>query len=143
MPDTVEQTADLEPSDSGPSDSGSNRDKNLLEWTVTALGVAIVLSALGYFSYAWATMGDAQAELVIELAAPQQVGDIIEVPVTVRNEGSRVAEAAVVEVCGEPDSCAQLTFDYVPFKSKVEGRVGLDAPLNATLSSRMVSYRKP
>lgn len=126
------------------SGSGSSKDKNALEWSVTIVGAALVLSALGYFVYSWATMpDDQQAELVIELKEPRTVNGILEVPIEVRNEGARVAEAAVVEVCSGPESCAQVTFDYIPFKSMVKGQVGLEAPLAQPLTSRMVSYRKP
>ena len=130
----------------GPESSGdgSSEDKNALEWAITIVGAALVLFAFGYFVYSWITMPDEQkAELVIEMKEPSTVGGIVEIPVEVRNEGARVAEAAVVEVCAGPDSCAQLTFDFVPFKSTVKGRVGLSAPLQQPLTSRMVSYREP
>lgn len=138
-------TSNTSSSGSGPESSGGgwSKDKNVLEWAVTAVGAVIVLFAFSYFVYSWLTMPDQESELVIEMQEPKRVEDIVEIPIEVRNEGSRVAEAAVVEVCAGPESCAQVTFDYIPFKSTVKGQVGLNAPLSQPLSSRMVSYRKP
>lgn len=130
--------------DSGSDQNGSeSKDKNALEWVVTGLGAAIVLFVLGYLSYQFLAGSNTPADLVIALGAPEVQGTTAEVPVTVRNRGSRVAEAAVVEVCAGPESCAQLTFDYVPFESELTGTVGLEAPLTAPLTTRVVSYRDP
>ncbi len=54
-----------------------------------------------------------------------------------------MAEAVVVEVCAGPDACAQVTFEYVPYQSKTTGTVGLEAPLRAPLTTRVVSYVDP
>lgn len=130
--------------DSNGEQSGSeSKDKNALEWVVTGLGAAIVLFVLGYLSYQFLAGSNTPADLVIELGTPEVQGTTAEIPVTVRNRGSRVAEAAVVEVCAGPESCAQLTFDYVPFESELTGTVGLEAPLTAPLTTRVVSYRDP
>lgn len=130
--------------DSNGEQSGpEGKDKNALEWVVTGLGAAIVLFVLGYLSYQFLAGPTTPADLVIEVGAPEVQGTTAEIPVTVRNRGSRVAEAAVVEVCAGPESCAQLTFDYVPFESELTGTVGLEAPLTAPLTTRVVSYRDP
>ena len=128
--------------DSG-GDSGSDKGKNWLEWTVTIAGALLVLFVLGFLTYQWVTDDGQPAELSISLGAPAQDGGTVEIPVEVKNDGQKVAEAAVVEVCAGPEACAQLTFDYVPFQSTVTGSVGLEAPLAAPLTTRMVSYRNP
>ena len=130
-------------SDGGNSDREGGKGKNWLEWTVTLAGAILVLLVLGFLAYEWASSTGQPAELTVALGAPSVEGAAVEIPVTVRNEGAKVAEAAVVEVCAGPGSCAQLTFDYVPFKSEVSGEVGLEAPLTEPLSSRVVSYRNP
>ncbi len=67
---------------------------------------------------------------------------MVMVPVEVRNQGDRVAVGAQVEVCAGT-ACSQLTFDYVPFGSTVSGTAGLEAPLAAPPTARVVSYRDP
>lgn len=124
-------------------DSGSSEKKNWLEWSVTIAGAVLVLFVVGFLAYSWATSTDEPADLRVSLDAPRANGSTMEIPVTVQNEGPRVAEAAVIEVCAGPENCGQLTFDYVPFKSKVDGAVGLEAPLEAQPTSRVVSFRNP
>ncbi|MGB3542467.1 hypothetical protein [Rubrivirga sp.] len=142
--DDSDGSAPGEPSEDGSDEeSGSDEGKNWLEWTITAVGAAVVLFVIGFLGYEWYTATDQPAELVVELGEITRDGDVVEVPVTVTNEGYKVAEAAVIEVCAGSDTCAQLTFAYVPFDSEVTGRVGLGAPLDAPLTSRVVSFRNP
>ena len=130
------------PSDESPS-NGSTPKRNALEWTLTTLGAVLVVGILGYLVYEWVAGATGPAELVITTGPPEIRHGTAEIPVEVRNEGARVAEAAVVEVCAGPDSCSEIHFDYVPFGSKVEGTVGLEAPLAGPVTTRMVSFRKP
>lgn len=123
--------------------TGGKEEKNALEWAMTLLGAALVLFVVGFLTYQLFAGTDRPAELQIRLGEPRTNGSTVEVPVTVRNEGGRVAEAAVVEVCAGPESCAQLTFDYLPFESEFEGVMGLEAPLQAPLTTRVVSFRNP
>lgn len=128
---------------SGGSDSGADKGKNWLEWTITIAGAALVLFVVGFLIYEWATTTGESADLQVSLGTPTVSDATVEIPVEVKNEGDRVAEAAVVEVCAGPESCAQITFDYVPFKSAVSGTVGLEAPLQAAPTTRVVSFRDP
>lgn len=120
-----------------------SQDKNVLEWAVTAAGALIVLFVLGFFVYELVAGASGPARLVVTLGAPEVEGATADVPVEIRNEGERVAEHAVVEVCAGPENCAEITFDYVPYQSKLTGTVGLEAPLGAAPTSRVVSYRDP
>ena len=65
------------------------------------------------------------------------------IPIEARNEGDHVAEAATVEVCAGPESCGEVSFSYIPKGSTRSGIVGLNAPLEAPVTTRVVSYRKP
>ena len=126
-----------------PQPDGSPPQRNALEWTLTILGAALVLGISGYLVYEWVAGATGPAELVITTGTPEIRGGTAEIPVEIRNDGARVAEAAVVEVCAGPNACSEIHFDYVPFGSTVEGTVGLEAPLAAPVTSRMVSFRKP
>lgn len=134
------------PGADGPNDGEAttgSQDKNALEWTVTVAGALIVLFVLGFFVYELVAGASGPARLVVSLGEPAVEGAASNVPVEIRNEGERVAELAVVEVCAGPENCAEITFDYVPYQSKLTGTVGLEAPLGAAPTSRVVSYRDP
>ena len=133
---------DAPPAPDADAPAGSE-DKNALEWAVTGAGALIVLFVLGFFVYELVAGASGPAELVVRLGEPALDGATVEVPVEVRNTGERVAEAAVVEVCAGPEACAEITFDYVPYQSKLTGVVGLEAPLPGPLTTRVVSYRDP
>ena len=124
-------------------DSGADKGKNWLEWTITALGGALVVLVLGFLIYEWATATGEPADLRVSLGEIESDGSFVEIPVTVENQGGKVAEAAVIEVCAGPDACSEVTFDYIPFKSTVTGSVGFRAPLRAAPTTRVVSYRNP
>ncbi|WP_412069670.1 hypothetical protein [Rubrivirga sp. IMCC43871] len=149
--------SDSDPSDSGngsggsgdgsgssdSSGSGSDKDKNWLEWTITALGGALVVFVLGFLIYEWATDTGQAADLRVSLGELQADSSFVEIPVTVENQGGKVAVAAVIEVCAGPDACSEVTFAYIPFKSTVTGSVGFRAPLAAPPTTRVVSYGNP
>lgn len=123
-----------------------DQGKNWLEWTVVVLGSLIVLAVAGYLAYETVRSGSAPPQLVVDLGSPERHGDVLEVPLTVRNTGGRVARETTVEVCAAGPSgagtCALLTFDFVPHGSRRQGRVGLRTPLADGLQSRIVSYRE-
>ena len=124
-------------------ESDQPEGKSPLEWTVTGIGVLVVLFVVGFFVYEWVSREDAPADLVVSLGSPAAKGASVEVPVEVENVGRTVAQVAVVEVCAGEASCAQITFDYVPYGSRVAGVIGLAAPLGGPLTSRVVSFVEP
>ena len=126
--------------DSTDSEDSPPQKRNALEWTVFGFGVAIVAGVLGFLVYQLVAGSDEPADLRITMGPPDTVRGTVLVPVTVDNEGDRVAEEAVVEVCAA-DACGELTFTYVPQGSSREGVVGLEAPLGGPLRGRVVSYR--
>ena len=127
-----------DPDDTDP-DGGQRR--NALEWAVSAAGLVIVLGVVGFLAYHAIAGSDEPAELVVTLEAPRPQRGTVLVPLTVENRGDRVAEAALIEVCAGPASCAEITFRYVPQGSTRTGMVGLAEPLAAPLETRVVSYR--
>lgn len=152
MPDTPQHasgdtTSDEPHGDEGGDDTTSDQDEqsdhgsNGLEWAVFALGVAITLSVIGYLGVQIATGSDEPAHLVVSLQPPETRAGTVFIPLEVKNEGERVAEEAVIEVCAGADSCGEVTFRYVPKGSTRSGVVGLDAPLMERPTSRVVAYR--
>ena len=136
-----DSTSDTSTSDASTSDASNDVKRNALEWVTFAVGVALTLGVIGFLVYQMVAGSDEPPDLVIELGAPDTRRGTTLVPVTVRNEGDRVAEAAVIEVCAGPDACAELSFTYVPQGSKRTGEVGFEAPLPGPLRTRVVSYR--
>ena len=130
-------------------DAGGDRarGKNALEWSVVALGAAVVLFTFGYLTYKIFGGADDPPDLYVELGEPRQRGGadttraLVLVPVTVSNRGGLVAQGATVEVCAGPE-CAQLDFPFVPHGSRRKGQLGFRAPLAGPLSARVVSYRE-
>jgi len=139
--DSTDDTSDDSAEDGSAGDS--SQDKNVLEWTVTAAGALIVLFVVGFFVYELVAGASGPADLVVTLGNAKVDSLTVEVPVEVTNEGQKVAEHAVVEVCAGPGACAQISFDYVPYQSTVTGVVGLEAPLAAPLTARVASYVDP
>ena len=129
------------PDASASEDASADQDRNALEWATFGLGVLITLAVIGFLTYQLVAGSDEPADLAVELGAPDVRRGTALVPVTVRNRGDRVAEAAVVEVCAGLDDCAELSFTYVPQASTRTGEVGFGVPLAGPLRTRVVSYR--
>ena len=127
--------------DDASTDDADGEKRNALEWVTFAVGVALTLSVIGFLVYQMAVGSDEPPDLVIELGAVDVRRSTALVPVTVRNEGDRVAEGATVEVCAGPDDCAELSFPYVPQGSTRTGELGFGLPLGGALQARVVSYR--
>ena len=86
---------------------------------------------------------DEPADVRVEISGPTIEGEFAVFDVEARNEGDRVAEEAIIEVCAGPEACGEVSFTYIPQGSKRSGVVGLPAPLEAPVTTRVVSYRKP
>lgn len=141
MPDASDSSPADSANDAPDDDAQNGVERNALEWATFAVGVAITVGVIGFLVYQMVAGSDEPADLVIELGAPEIRRGTALVPVTVRNEGDRVAEGATIEVCAGPDDCAELSFAYVPQSSKRTGEVGFSAPLAGPLVTRVVSYR--
>lgn len=143
MADSASDTKESGDSDSGSANSGGSgsQKKNALEWTVSGIGLLIVLTVVGFQIYQIVAASDEPPDLHVTLDDPTRQRGTVMIPLTVENKGDQVAEGAVIEVCAGPESCAQVTFRYVPQGSTRTGTVGLSAPLAGPLETRVVSYR--
>ena len=98
---------------------------------------------MGYMGYQVVAGSDEPADIQVTVQQTSESGQFVIIPIEAENNGDRVAEAALVEVCAGPESCGEVTFTYIPRGSKRSGVVGLNAPLEAPITTRVVSYRKP
>ena len=122
--------------------SGDGEGKNAVEWGMVILGGAIVLFTFGYLIVKIIGGADQPPDLRITLGTPETQGDLVLVPVEVKNEGGSVAQKATIEVCAGEAECAQLDFPFVPHKAVRKGQLGFSAPLAGPLRSRVMSYRE-
>ena len=127
----------------------SKLQKNWVEWTVFAVGLVFVASALSYLVYDGATMGSEPPSLEVRLGTPEQRPYNFIVPVTVTNHGDETAEGITVEVSmedaggGEP-ARGELTIAFLPRRATREGFVTFDQdPRAVQLKARVLGYEKP
>lgn len=128
----------------------SKPQKNWVEWTVFAIGLVLVVSALSYLIYDGATMGSDPPSLEVRLGAPEQRAHNFIVPVTVTNHGDETAEGVTIEVSmeqaggQEPAVRGELTIAFLPRRATREGFVTFDHdPRAAQLKARVLGYEKP
>ena len=91
--------------------------KNWLEWSVFAVGLALLLAIVGYLVARALGDGSEPAALHVEVGeawSPPDAPALHVVSVTVRNNGGRSAAEVDVEVVlpGEPPERRELTFDH-------------------------------
>ena len=127
----------------------SKLQKNWVEWTVFAVSLVLVASALSYLVYDGATMGSEPPSLEVRLGTPEQRPHNFIVPVTVTNHGDETAEGITVEVSmedaggGEP-ARGELTIAFLPRRATREGFVTFDRdPRAVQLKARVLGYEKP
>jgi uncharacterized protein (TIGR02588 family) len=123
-------------------------EKNPLEWTVAAVGIAVVLATAGFL--AWdAASGDGSApDLRIELGRSIPRSGGFAVPVTVHNLGGVTAEGVHIEVTLETPGAAPeqagLDIAFVPRSSRRHGWVTFESdPAAGRLSGRATGYGQP
>jgi uncharacterized protein (TIGR02588 family) len=131
----------------------SKLQKNWVEWTVFAVGLVLVVSALSYLIYDGAMMGSDPPSLEVRLGMPEQRAYNFIVPVSVTNHGDETAEGITVEVSmenaggGESETATargELTIAFLPRRATREGFVTFkDDPRAARLTARVLGYEKP
>ncbi len=126
----------------------SKLQKNWVEWTVFAVGLVLVVSALSYLVYDGATMGGAPPSLQVRLGTPEQHAHNFIVPVAVTNHGDATAEGVTIEVimenAGQEAARGELSIAFLPRRATREGFVTFDQdPRNAQLKARVLGYEKP
>ncbi len=122
--------------------------KNWLEWIVFAVGLVLVLSALGYLIYAGISMGNESPSLEVRLGTPEQKQFGFSVPVTVVNHGDETAAGVRIEVVmesgGEEKARGELDIPFLPRHAFREGWVTFEQdPRAAQLKARVLGYQKP
>lgn len=127
--------------------SDAPRSKNPLEWTVFGISLVLVLATLALLVAAAFRGGQGPANLTIQTGEIRVEAGRRVIPVTVRNDGSEVAENVEIRVTlGEgPDRQeAGFTLDFVPRDAERKGVVSFPASAgNAEPVSRIVGYGTP
>lgn len=109
--------------------------KNALEWTVFALGLALIVALAVYLAQEAIGGRGAKAELKVELGKPEKVEGGYQTRVRVENVGDEATMAVQVKV-----DDADLDLDYVPRRSVREGFVVTEKPPK---EGRAVSWQAP
>ena len=127
----------------------SKLKKNRVEWAVFAVGLLLVLSALGYLIYEGATMGSDPPGLEVRLGTPAARTHNFIVPVSVTNHGDETAEGVTVEVtlesgAGQEPARGEITIAFIPRRATRDGWVAFQQdPRSARLTARVLGYGKP
>ncbi|MEN9933609.1 MAG: hypothetical protein RLZZ387_188 [Chloroflexota bacterium] len=123
--------------------------KNWLEWSVFAVGLALIVGAAGFLAYEGLSGGEKTPLLAVEHGAARRAGEHFIVPVTVTNDGDETAEAVQVEVALERGGVelerAAFVLEFVPRASSGEGyAVFRSDPAEAErVSARVVGFVTP
>ena len=113
----------------------------LLEWAMGALGLVIVLAALGVILAEAAGPRD-PARLQARLESARPAGDGWLAAIEVRNAGDETA--AAVEVEGRlGDEAAAATLDYVPARGRERVFLSFDADPRAGLELSVHGWSEP
>jgi uncharacterized protein (TIGR02588 family) len=123
-------------------------EKNVLEWTVFAIGLVLVLATLGYLVREAAVGREGPPEIVVELGPPTAASTGYLVPVRLRNVGATTAEDVVVPIVLElPDGTreeSELNLAFLPRESKREGWVSFrEHPGRGKLRVGAVAFEVP
>ncbi len=119
--------------------------KNVLEWFVFAVSLALIGTLLAVL--AWAALWQQDTTIRLEVTAEtayDRNGQFI-VPVIVRNRGGAPAAGVQVEIIvsgGDPLERGAVEIPYVPAQAlrRAEVPVATD-PANARVTARIVGYR--
>lgn len=120
-------------------------NKNLLEWTVFGVSVAVIATVAGLLLRQHFTAGHRPADIVLTVGQPVAAAQGYAVPIEVRNSGDTAAEDVQVSVAlrsPEPEE-SDVTIPYVPYRSARRGWVMFSRdPGTARLDARVLSYRE-
>lgn len=129
------------------NDPASTPEKNLLEWSVFGLSLAIVAGVIGTLVYQGLTVGDEPARIVCELGTPLVSHDQVRIPIRVKNHGDLPAIKVQVEVegtFGDETLTSSVGFDYVPMRTTRSGWVSFPGELMPSdLRPRILGYTDP
>ena len=116
--------------------------KNALEWSVFALGCALLCATIGYLGVEAFTSRDAPPRLEISVGPSRKLNDkgarFLEI--RVENSGHTTAQNVEIEV-KTPRETASFSLDYVPREGEKSGYVVLSQPFESgQLRARVKSF---
>ena len=121
--------------------------KNVLEWAVFAISLALILAVVGILVTSGTTSGRAAPELRVQAGSASATAGGHQIPIRVRNEGQSVEEARIEVSLLEGDTVverAELILAFVPEKSEREGWVIFQRdPQCCKVRARAVAFEKP
>ncbi len=124
-----------------------NPAKNLLEWIVFGISAVLVAAVLVFLTMAALEVEEGPPVMRAEAGAPEAKDGWLRIPVTVRNEGNKVAANVEVRVCigrGEEKREAGFTVDFVPRGGERKGAVSFrDAGGAGEVECEVLGYEEP
>jgi uncharacterized protein (TIGR02588 family) len=122
--------------------------KNLLEWTVFAIGLVLVLATLGYLVRESIVSAEGPPEVSARLGTPRPSASGHLVPIEVTNTGGSTAEDVRIPVFlelgnGEREE-GELDLAFLPRESTRNGWVSFrEDPRRGTLRLGAIAYEVP
>jgi uncharacterized protein (TIGR02588 family) len=119
--------------------------KNVLEWTVFAISLAVIAAVAGLLLHEQFTTGNGAPDLTVAVGRAEASGQGYAVPLDVRNGGDTSAEDVEVTVTLQsvPPEQSDVTIPYVPYRSMRRAWVMFSRePGSARLDARVISYRE-
>ena len=127
--------------------SAPPKKKNLLEWIVFGLSLAILIGVIGMLIYQALDVGDDPPLLSVTMEDPVRGHGQLRIPLLLSNKGDRPAIEVQIEVSGTIDGekiTSSVHFDYVPRHAKRAGWVTFPGEVLPTdVSARVLGYADP
>lgn len=132
---------------SSPDTSTPSPKKNLLEWSIFGLSLAILTGVIGTLVHQALTLSDEPARLALELGVPLVSHGQTRIPIRITNEGDLPAIEVQIEVKGTLAGEAltsSVQFDYVPHRATRSGWVSFPGEvIPSDLHPRVQGYADP
>ena len=122
--------------------------KNILEWSVFALGLALVTAVLWFLIRTGFTVAHTPADPIAYAGEPVRTQDGYLLPVTLKNRGGSTAEEVGVEVTlagasGEPET-GEFSVPFLPRHATRSGSVVFQGdPAKGALTVRVTGFHTP
>lgn len=117
---------------------------NWLERVVTIISTILVLFTFAYLIYHWISDEQTVPNIEVSLGEVKQVDTGYSVAVTAENHGSQTAKNIVIEIVSQEDEKGQISFQYIPGKSKLRGWVTFTKKPNiSNLKAQVLGYAAP
>jgi uncharacterized protein (TIGR02588 family) len=119
--------------------------KNLLEWIVFGVSLALIAGMAGVVGYEQMTRENSPPQLSVVVGEVVPGPDGFSVELVVENSGDRTAESVQVEASLEGSSDrVQVILQYVPYRSKRRAWVMLSTdPRRGRLVTRVLGFEEP